>query len=200
SLIVTAPDRTTNAVYRLPLAGAAQRLDLGDVVAGTPLNTTGGASSPSLENALSRDGTMVFVGSSSKVPPELYRYTPAGGVAKLSDFNAPLAQFAWSNAEAIAFPTSTGVTADGVLYYPPGFTSGAKYPLVVYIHGGPDDPSMLCFDFWAQVMAARGWLVLRPNYRGTPNLGLKYQRAILYDVEDGPGKDIMAALHSVRAR
>ena len=103
-------------------------------------------------------------------------------------------------AEAIAFPTTTGVTADGVLYYPPGFSSGQKYPLVVYIHGGPDDPTMLCFDFWAQVMAARGWLVLRPNYRGTPNLGIKYQRAILYDPEDGPGKDIMSALRAIRAR
>jgi hypothetical protein len=30
-------------------------------------------------------------------------------------------------------------------------------------------------------MAARGWLVLRPNYRGSPNLGYVYQHAILYD-------------------
>ncbi len=59
---------------------------------------------------------------------------------------------------------------------------------------------MLEFDFWAQVMAAHGWLVLRPNYRGSPNLGLAYQRAILYDPEEGPGKDIMAALEAVRAR
>jgi dipeptidyl aminopeptidase/acylaminoacyl peptidase len=59
---------------------------------------------------------------------------------------------------------------------------------------------MLEFDFWAQAMAARGWLVLRPNYRGSPNLGLKYQRAILYDPEAGPGRDIMAAVDAVRAR
>jgi dipeptidyl aminopeptidase/acylaminoacyl peptidase len=72
--------------------------------------------------------------------------------------------------------------------------------VVVYLHGGPGDPSMSIFDFWAQVMAARGWLVLRPNYRGSPNLGLKYQRAILYDPEDGPGKDVMSALAVVQKR
>lgn len=200
SLIVTVPDRLTNALYRLPLRGAQQRIDVGGVVPGFPLNTTGGSSTPGLGQALSADGTIVFVGSSTKQPPELFRYSAAGGVAKVTDFNAALTQFDWGQAEAIAFPTTTGVTADGVLYYPRGFSSGQKYPLVVYIHGGPDDPTMLCFDFWAQMMAARGWLVLRPNYRGTPNLGIKYQRAILYDPEDGPGKDIMSALRTIRVR
>jgi dipeptidyl aminopeptidase/acylaminoacyl peptidase len=49
-------------------------------------------------------------------------------------------------------------------------------------------------------MAARGWLVLRPNYRGSENLGAAYQHAVLYDPEEGPGKDIMAAVDAVRAR
>jgi dipeptidyl aminopeptidase/acylaminoacyl peptidase len=111
-----------------------------------------------------------------------------------------MAQFTWGTAQRITFKTGTGALADGVLYLPPHFAAGRKYPTVVYIHGGPDDPSMLIFDFWAQVMAARGWLVLRPNYCGTPNLGIKYQRAILYDPEDGPGRDIIAALNAVRAR
>ncbi len=98
------------------------------------------------------------------------------------------------------FPTTTGVTGDGLLYLPPGFEPSRKYPIVVYIHGGPTDATLLTFDFWAQVMAAQGWLVLRPNYRGSPNLGYAYQHAVLYDPEDGPGKDIMAALDTVRAR
>ena len=34
----------------------------------------------------------------------------------------------------------------------------------------------------------------------SPNLGLKYQRSILYDPEDGPGKDIVAAVDAIRAR
>jgi dipeptidyl aminopeptidase/acylaminoacyl peptidase len=49
-------------------------------------------------------------------------------------------------------------------------------------------------------MAARGWLVLEPNYRGSTNHGLAYQRAVLYDPEDGPGRDIDAAVNAVRAR
>lgn len=200
SLIVSVPDRTTNALYRLPLRGAPQRIDVGDITPGVPLTTTGGADAPALSNAIASDGTTVFVATSTAQPPELFRYSPKGGTVKVTDFNAALADVAWSSAERVTFPTTTGVAGDGVLYMPPEFSAQRRYPLVVFIHGGPSDPSMLEFDFWAQVMAAHGWLVLRPNYRGSPNLGLAYQRAILYDPEEGPGKDIMAALEAVRAR
>jgi dipeptidyl aminopeptidase/acylaminoacyl peptidase len=200
SLIVSVPDRTTNALYRVTWRGAAQRMDLGNVTPGIPLTTTGGADAPELGNAIAEDGTIVFVATSTAQPPELFRYAPDRGTAKVTDFNAGLAGFAWASAERITFPTATGVEGDGVLYFPPDFAPNRTYPLVVFIHGGPSDPSMLEFDFWAQVMAARGWLVLRPNYRGSPNLGLTYQRAILYDPEVGPGKDVMAALDAVRAR
>lgn len=200
NLIVTAPDRTTNGLYRLSLHGDVSRIDVGDVVPGTPLSTTGGADAPSLGNALAADGTLVFLASATAQPPELYARSPDGTTRRVTDFNAALAAYAWAPAQPLTFPTKTGVTGDGVLYLPPGFSSTEKYPLVVFIHGGPGDPSMMEFDFWAQMLAARGWLVLRPNYRGTPNLGLKYQRAILYDPEDGPGKDIVSAIDVVRAR
>lgn len=197
NLIATGPDRTTNALYRISLARTADRIDVGAVVPGTPLNTTGGADTPSLGNALAANGTLVFLASATAQPLELFKYAPGAGASKVTDFNAAMAAFEWARAQRISFRTSTGVTADGVLYLPPSFSANHRYPLVVYIHGGPGDPSMLEFDFWAQVMAARGWLVLRPNYRGSPNLGLAFQRAILYDPEAGPGKDIMAAIASV---
>ncbi len=102
--------------------------------------------------------------------------------------------------QTVTFPTSLGISGDAVLITPPGFSPQKKYPLVVYIHGGPTSASVDAFDFYGQVLAARGWLVLRPNYRGSDNLGLAYQRAVLDDADEGPGKDIMAALSAVTAR
>ena len=200
SLIAVFADRTTNALYRLPLGGTPQRLDVGNLTPGIPGVTTGTANAPDLTSAVAQDGTIAFIATSTAQPPELYARSTTGSVTRVTDFNAALAAISWGTAQRITFPTTTGVTADGVLFEPPGFSPGQRYPLVVYVHGGPGDPSMMGFDFWAQVMAARGWLVLRPNYRGSPNLGLRYQRAILYDPEDGPGKDIMAAVHTVEAR
>ena len=189
SLYAVAPDRATIALYRLPLNGAPQRLDTNGVMIGS-----------SLHEAIAPNGTIAFVGSSVKQPSELYVGAASGTPVKLTNFNDAIANLELASAERMTFPTTTGRRGDGVLYYPPGFTNGKKYPLVVYIHGGPTSSSMLAFNFWAQVMAAHGWLVLQPNYRGSDDLGLAYQRAVLYDPEAGPGKDIMSALGAVRAR
>jgi dipeptidyl aminopeptidase/acylaminoacyl peptidase len=42
--------------------------------------------------------------------------------------------------------------------------------------------------------------VLQPNYRGSDNLGRAYQRAVLYDVVAGPGRDVIAAVDPLRRR
>jgi dipeptidyl aminopeptidase/acylaminoacyl peptidase len=189
SLFFVTPDRAVIALYQASLDGHARRLDLGGINIASPL-----------EGAVGTDGSIVFVGSSTKQPPELFLRSPQGATTKLTEFNAPIASLDLAAARRITFPTATGITGDGVLYFPPGFEPHRKYPLVVFIHGGPTESSALTFSFWAQVMAARGWLVLQPNYRGSDDLGLAYQRAVLYDPEDGPGKDIIAAIDAVRAR
>jgi dipeptidyl aminopeptidase/acylaminoacyl peptidase len=190
-LLVRAFDGTTSALVSAPLLGGApKRIDLGD------LNITSG-----LANAIARDGTLAFVGSADTTPPEVY-VRPAGGgePIKLTDYNASIAALDLAKSETITFPTSLGITGDAVLYRPPGFTPGAKYPLLLFIHGGPTSTSTRAYSFGAQFFAARGWLVLEPNYRGSNNMGLAYQRAVYRDPGEGPGKDIIAALDAVRAK
>jgi dipeptidyl aminopeptidase/acylaminoacyl peptidase len=184
-----APDRTEAAIVRAPLDGAPERVDMHGVQIAS-----------GLDGAVGPQGTLVFVGGETKGPPEVYLRSPSGSVEKITTFNDNIAQLHLASAETITFPTTTGIQGDAVLYTPPDFVAGRKYPLAVFIHGGPTSASTTQFDFWSQVMAGHGWLVLRPNYRGSDNLGLAYQRAVLYDAEDGPGKDIIAAVNAVRAR
>lgn len=188
SLLLKFPDRSAIALERASLEGSLQRIDTGD------LNIASG-----LANAVTADGALAFTATSTKQPLELFVRAASGEVRRLSDFNAPFTQLQLGSSERITYPTTIGIQGDAVLFTPPGFTPGRKYPMVVYIHGGPTSSSARTFDFYAQVMAARGWLVLRPNYRGSDDLGYAYQRAVLYDPEDGPGKDIMAAVNAVRA-
>jgi dipeptidyl aminopeptidase/acylaminoacyl peptidase len=189
SLLFTAPYEATTALFRVSLEGRPERVELGDLTI-----------APDVANGVGPGGTLLFIASSPKQPPELFFRSVAGATTRLTDFNASIASLNLASAQRITFPTSLGITGDAVLYTPPGFVAGRRYPLSVFIHGGPTSSSTLAFDFWSQVMAARGWLVLRPNYRGSNNLGLAYQRAVLYDPELGPGKDIMAAVDTVRAR
>jgi dipeptidyl aminopeptidase/acylaminoacyl peptidase len=47
------------------------------------------------------------------------------------------------------------------------------------------------------LLAAAGFIVLQPNYRGSDNLGNAYQRAIAPDAGAGPGRDVMAGIAAV---
>ncbi len=100
--------------------------------------------------------------------------------------------------------TDLGVTAVGVRYrYPIGYTAGKKYPLVMDIHGGPISTSTrdlggIESGELDQVLAARGYFVFRPNYRGSDNLGDAFLMAIVGDMASGPGKDNLAAVDALR--
>jgi dipeptidyl aminopeptidase/acylaminoacyl peptidase len=50
-------------------------------------------------------------------------------------------------------------------------------PLVVLPHGGPESRDLLDFDPHAQALAAQGWLVLQPNFRGSSGYGRKFAQA-----------------------
>jgi len=189
-LLFAVADGTSLVVVRAPAdGGPLSQLNLGDLIPQS-----------SLDGAIARDGSIAFVATTPGRPAELYHLASGGKPERLTDYNAATAGLSLGNAVRITYKTSLGLIADGVLLEPPGFTPGKKYPLVLRIHGGPTSASLLSFDFQAQVLAARGWLVLEPNYRGSDNLGYAYQHAVLYDPEDGPGKDVMAAVDAVRAK
>src|SRR5207248_1077722 len=96
--------------------------------------------------------------------------------------------------------TFDGMSADGVVTYPPGFDPARRYPLVLYVHGGPTASSTEGFSSLVQLLAAHGWIVLQPNYRGSDNLGDKYQHAIANDAGEGPGRDVMGGVDALVAR
>jgi len=113
--------------------------------------------------------------------------------------NAESAALAIGKTEVIDW-TNDNFQENGTLTYPPDFSPLQKYPLVLYIHGGPTGASMRTFSAQAQLMAAKGWLVFQPNYRGSDNLGRQYQGAIRGDAGEGPGRDVIAGIEAVKAK
>ncbi|HET6895401.1 MAG TPA: prolyl oligopeptidase family serine peptidase, partial [Candidatus Baltobacteraceae bacterium] len=182
ALLVGAPSGTHDALWRLPLSGPAQRLNLGDV------NAIG-----NFDGSIARDGAIAFVGTTPHHTGEIYYRSPAGKLTRLTDFNAALAAKQLGKVATLNW-TRGNFKEDGVLTYPVGYNARKKYPLVLLIHGGPTGASTTGFDTLAQLMAARGWFVLEPNYRGSDNLGNAYERAIYIDATKGPGLDILAGV------
>jgi dipeptidyl aminopeptidase/acylaminoacyl peptidase len=193
SLLVGGDDGTQVAMWLQPLQGSARKLRLGDI-------------SPTwffwIDADVGRTGAIAFTGNSPAQPSELYYMaSPDDPPKRLTDFNAPIAGLALGKAEKFEWKGPDGFHEDGVLVYPPEFKKDTKYPLVLVIHGGPTAASMVGFDSVAaisQLLAAHDYVVFRPNYRGSDNLGNAYQRAIYNDAGGGPGRDVMAGIEAVK--
>lgn len=67
--------------------------------------------------------------------------------------------------KAISYPAADGLTIPAFLTLPLG--TEKDLPLVVLPHGGPAAADTLDFDWWSQALAAQGYAVLQPNYRGS---------------------------------
>lgn len=139
---------------------------------------------------IGRAGTAV-VATFSQRPAEIYRVPD--GVA-LSDHNKELRErIDWAEVEGIESVSDDGVTVGSMLYKPPGYREGVAYPTIVYVHGGPVAQDGFEFDVTSQVLAAQGYVVVNPNYRGSSGRGREFSRAIYADW----GKLEIQDIHSV---
>jgi dienelactone hydrolase len=67
---------------------------------------------------------------------------------------------------AISYPAADGLTIPGFVTLPRGVPE-KDLPLIVLPHGGPAAADTLDFDWWSQALAAQGYAVLQPNFRGS---------------------------------
>jgi dipeptidyl aminopeptidase/acylaminoacyl peptidase len=150
------------------------------------------------QDAVARDGTIVFIGSERRHPDEVY-VLPRGerAPARITALNDGIARLNLGRPVRITWRGSGGQMEDGVLTYPPGYAAGRKYPLVLRIHGGPTESSKIAFEPFYQLAASHGYLVFAPNYRGSNDLGNAYEHAIFNDASAGPGEDVMAGIRAV---
>ncbi len=187
SILVGGSDLTTRALWFQPFDGPAQRLDLGDIHPDTPV--------------VAPSGTVVFLGTETHRPPELYAMRVGDWQPRrLTNFNAALAAMKQGEVETVSWDGPDGFKQNGVLIYPPNYKEGRRYPLVLNIHGGPMGRSGVAFNIFNQIMAARGWLVFSPNYRGSLSQGDAFQSAVINDTSEGPGRDIMSGLQVLKDR
>lgn len=192
SLLVSGNDGTEVAMWLQPLKGRARKLPLGDV------NPTSGFS---VDMTVGPRGEIVFAGSTESHPSELYyKASPNDAPKRLTNFNQEIADFELGKLERFEWQGPDGFREDGILVYPPNFSNNKKYPLVLFVHGGPNTASTTAFDMLPLLIASHGYVVFEPNYRGSDNLGNAYERAIFNDAGDGPGRDVMAGIEAVKKR
>src|SRR5690606_34346161 len=76
----------------------------------------------------------------------------------------------------VTYPAADGLSIPAHLTLPPG-REAKGLPLVVLPHGGPQARDEPGFDYWAQLLASRGYAVLQPQFRGSTGFGVSHLEA-----------------------
>ncbi len=190
-ILVAGNDGATVGLWVQPLAAGARRVPLGDLV-------ISGAYGYDVD--VGETGAIALAASTAGRPSELYYLATVDAVPRrLTSYNDTTAALALGRMEEVTWKND-GWSENGILVYPPDFAPEGRYPLVLLIHGGPQSASRTSFGILPQYLAAQGWLVFMPNYRGSDNLGNAYQKAITEQWGRGPGRDVMAGVATLRNR
>ncbi len=123
---------------------------------------------------------------------------PATAPKKLTTFNDALfGQLTMNEPEEIWYPSFDGRKIQGWILKPPAFDAAKKYPFILQIHGGPHAAYGNTFTHEFQWMAAKGYVVLYTNPRGSSNYGQDFGNVIQYNYPGDDYKDLMAGVDEV---
>jgi dipeptidyl aminopeptidase/acylaminoacyl peptidase len=106
-------------------------------------------------------------------------------------------EFRLPRTEAVQWKGEDGATVEGLVFYPLDYQEGQRYPLVVQTHGGPaasDKFSWHSSSNYVPVLTAMGYLVLKPNYRGSTGYGDAFLRDMVGNYFNQAHKDVMAGV------
>jgi dipeptidyl aminopeptidase/acylaminoacyl peptidase len=128
---------------------------------------------------------------------------PGSSLTRVTDFYGFLARdFELPRQEEFEWKGADGTTVEGILIYPLDYHAGARYPLVVELHGGPIDSDKFSFWSWVdypQVLAAKGYFVFRPNYRGSSGYGNAFLRDMVGHYFHEAPRDVLAGVDALVA-
>jgi dipeptidyl aminopeptidase/acylaminoacyl peptidase len=132
-------------------------------------------------------------------PDEIWIASPPAPPRRLTRLNEAADAIELPSIETIRWqgPASE---IEGILVRPPAYDAKRRYPLILRVHGGPRLHINDAFDAQIAYLASRGFLVLRPNPRGSTGYGDAFAKANVADWGDGPFRDIMAGADALIAK
>jgi dipeptidyl aminopeptidase/acylaminoacyl peptidase len=189
----TVGERGADSIYFAPLQGQARK------ISSDAQQTFGGLS-------LSDGGQVATVRSTPHKPGDLVTFRidqakDASAWRTLVDVNADvLADLALGEMEELWFASKDGLKVQGWLIKPANFQPGRKYPMVLWIHGGPWSMYDVGFNWSFQNFAANGYAVLYTNPRGSTGYGQAFVNGIQHSYPGKDYDDLMAGVDAAIAK
>ena len=207
SLLACGNDATHSRAYEIPVGDRPRILDLGglEITCDAYQSSTFDAG---IAASVATGGAVAFLATDARHLRELYYLRSIGArPQRLTHFNDFMGAITLGRIGSVRWTSRDGFVEYGVVHYPPDAIPGRAYPIVIDIHGGPglaEIESVAGKSYggdWPieQLLAARGYVVFAPNYRGSDDAGNAFLLGIVGDTVSGPANDILAGLAAVKA-
>ena len=146
--------------------------------------------------------TLAVVVSSQTVLGDLHALeASSGAMTQVTSLNEELFKgLTLSEPEEFWYSSFDGKKIQGWVLKPPNFESSREYPLILQIHGGPHAAYGNTFTHEFQWMAARGYVVLFTNPRGSSNYGQEFGNIIQFKYPGDDYRDLMAGVDEILKR
>ncbi|MBI3475814.1 MAG: S9 family peptidase [Acidobacteria bacterium] len=152
------------------------------------------STSPDSRTTVALVSTPVMIG-------DLFAIGADGSQVRLTDPNKNLwSQLNLTEPEEINYKSFDGRDIQGWIQKPPDFDSNKKYPLILNIHGGPHAAYGWVFNHEFQWMAAKGYVVLYVNPRGSTSYGQDFGNIIQYHYPGDDHRDLMIGVDELLKR
>ena len=153
--------------------------------------------------SLANNGQIAVIRTTFKEPGTLVTFNvkDAANRRKLVDVNEDvLAGVRLGDAEELWFNSKDGLKVQGWLIRPVDFDSSKKYPMVLWIHGGPWSMYGVGFNWAFQNFSANGYAMLYTNPRGSTGYGQDFVNGIQYSYPGKDFDDLMAGVDAAIAK
>ncbi|HWR37196.1 MAG TPA: S9 family peptidase [Clostridia bacterium] len=161
------------------------------------VNSLGGA-----ESAFTKDGSrLLYYHNGADSPNDVWVYdmAPRTSLQVTHAMVAGLRSEDMVEPYLVHYPSKDGKwTLSAWAYVPNNIIRNAKYPAIVYIHGGPTAQSMNGFNRIVQYMVNQGYVVIAPNYRGSTGYGKDFIEANRMDAGGGELQDVVDAAEFIK--
>jgi len=132
---------------------------------------------------------------------DLFTIVEDGTQRRITDLNQSLwSQLTLTPPEEFNYTSFDGKKIQAWIQKPPDFDPHKKYPLILDIHGGPHAAYGWVFDHEFQWMAAKGYVVLYPNPRGSTSYGQEFGNIIQYHYPGDDYRDLMIGVDELLKR
>ena len=147
----------------------------------------------------------------SKIALTVSTSTNVGDLFVLDTSSTKMNRLTWVNKELFSglnitdpeefwYTSFDGKKIQGWIQKPPNFEPSKKYPLILEVHGGPHSAYGFTFTHEFQWMAAKGYVVLYTNPRGSTSYGQDFGNIIQYHYPGDDYKDLMVGVDEVIKR